>query len=119
VSGTAWKFISIVAIGLTGLIFFMVMHTRLRGQKIDLRNLWAQNSARFASLLGGAYLMFTGLIFHSLSSFWWDILRSFLVVTGLQIFLSATGIRMELLGNNPPEVERADQEASELKSKPT
>jgi hypothetical protein len=119
VSGNTWKFFSIVAIGIIGLTFFVVMHTRLRGQKIDLRNVWVQNSTRLAALLGGAYLILTGLIFHSLSNFWWDVVSSFLVVTGFQMFLSAMGIRLELLGNNPAEVDRADQEGSALKSKPT
>lgn len=105
-TGITWKFISIVAIGIIGLTLFVVMHTRLRDQKIDLRHVWVQNSTRLAALLGGAYLILVGLSLHSLSSFLGDVLSSFLVVTGFQVLLSAAGIRLELLGNNPAEVER-------------
>jgi hypothetical protein len=108
-TGTTWKFISIVAIAIIGLTFFVVIHIRLRGQKIDLRHVLVQNSTHLAALLGSAYLILVGLSLHSLSNFWWDVLTSFLVVTGFQMLLSAVGIRLELLGNNPAEVERAGQ----------
>ena len=108
-TGTTWKIISIVAIGVIGLTFFVVVHIRLRGQKIDLRHVLLQNSTRLAAFLGSTYLILVGLTLHSVSNFWWDVLSSFLVVTGFQILLSAVGIRLELLGNNPAEVERVSQ----------
>jgi hypothetical protein len=89
------------------------MHTRLRGQKIDLRHVWVQNSTRLAALLVGAYLILVGISLHNLSNSWWDVLSSFLVVTGFQMFLSEMGIRLELLGNNPAELERGQGEVSE------
>ena len=104
-----WTSIGIIALGIIGLTLFVVMHTRLHGQKINLRHVWVQNSTRLTVLLGSVYLILVGFSFHSLSNFWWDVLRSFLVVTGFQIFLSVVGIRLELLGNNPAELDRAGQ----------
>ena len=108
-TGITWTSIGIVAVGIVGLTLFVVIHTRLRGQKINLHHVWVQNSTRLTVLLGSVYLILVGFSFHSLSNFWWDVLRSFLVVTGFQIFLSVMGIRLELLGNNPGELERAGQ----------
>jgi hypothetical protein len=104
-----WTSIGIIAVGIIGLILFVLIHTRLRGQEINLRHVWVQNSTRLTALLGSAYLILVGFSFHSLSNFWWDVLRGFLLVTGFQILLNVVGISLELLGNNPADVERAGQ----------
>ena len=104
-----WASIGIIALGIIGLTLVLVMYTRLHGKKINLHHVWVQNSTRIAVLLGSVYLILVGFSFHSLSNFWWDVLRSFLVVTAFQIFLSVVGIRLELLGNNPAELDRAGQ----------
>lgn len=111
-SWAMWQLIIIVVIGISGFTFFVVMHKKLSGQTINFPHTVARNSGRLVTFLGGAYLILAGLIFRSGSNFWWDLLSSFLVVTGFQIFLSAIGIRLELLGSNPGEVDRADQEGS-------
>lgn len=109
-SWTMQQFIIIVLIGISGSTFFAVMHKLLSGQKINLRPAGAPNFPRFVVLVSGPYLILAGLILRNGSNFWWDLLSSFLVVTGFQIFLSAVGIRLELLGNNPAEVNRPDPE---------
>ena len=103
----SWDFQAVLAV-IAGLMSFVVLIISIvkvlktnrtayaaSWRQIKLRNMW-----RIAGLLLGIALIVNGVVLYDFSTFGWDVLSGFLLVTGMQIVLFVSGIRLELLSNN-------------------
>jgi hypothetical protein len=86
--------------GLYGAGFFLISIRRANRYR-NWRDILYRDPSRVGELLVGTSLILTGLVFAGFSTFWSDLLTSFVLATGVQMVLSFAGIRLELFSNNP------------------
>lgn len=98
--------------GVFGVLFLLLGIQRASYYDLTWGNVLFRNPSRSAEMLLGASFILIAMAFRGFSNFWFDVLDSFMLVTGIQMVFSATGIRLELFGSNPAEIVHAKPELS-------
>lgn len=106
-SSTNWNLFALVA-GALSIVGLVIAALRRLYLKYDWpyilyknRRILYKNRRRLRGFIFGFFLVLSGPVFLGFSSFWTDVLASFMLTTGAQVVLGAVGIRLELFGNNP------------------